>query len=48
MNYKVMDPRRGELTLTEEVLKDAMITLQTKKKRDVRMITFDALDNTPQ
>ena len=44
----IMDPRKGELVVSEEILMDAMHTLQTKKKRDVRMITFDGLGNTPQ
>lgn len=38
---KVLDPKYGELTVTEEELEEAMTTLQTKKKRDVRMIILD-------
>lgn len=45
---RIMDPRRGEITVDEHMLQDAMVTLQTKKKRDVRMITFDAPDSTLQ
>ncbi|MFP4524225.1 MAG: peptidase C39 family protein [Candidatus Woesearchaeota archaeon] len=38
---KAVDPRYGELDVKEEELEEAMATLQTKKKRDVRMIVLD-------
>ncbi len=37
----VVDPRKGLINIDENILQEAMITLQTKKKRDVRMIVFD-------
>ncbi len=38
---RIMDPERGTIIVNNEDLKEAMITLQTKKKRDVRMIVFE-------
>ena len=40
-HIKAIDPKHGELAVDEETLDEAMRTLQTKKKRDVRMIVFD-------
>ena len=37
----ILDPSKGIIIVNDETLKEAMITLQTKKKRDVRMIVFD-------
>ncbi len=38
--YVVGDPRQGLVEITKESLSDSMVTLQSKKKRDVRMIVF--------
>lgn len=38
--YFIIDPRVGKKQVTQEQIQQAMKTLQTKKKRDVRMIVF--------
>jgi len=38
---KAIDPKYGELDVKEEEVEEAMTTLQTKKKRDVRMIILN-------
>jgi len=43
-NYKnkfhVIDPKQGKLIVADNILEEAFSTLQTKKKRDHRMIVF--------
>ncbi len=37
----IVDPKKGRKVVSVSELEEAMVTLQTKKKRDVRMIVFD-------
>jgi hypothetical protein len=38
--YKIIDPKRGFMDIDLKTLENAMTTLETKKKRDQRMIIF--------
>jgi len=38
--YSVLDPKQGNTKVSEELLREAFETLETKKKRDHRMIIF--------
>lgn len=40
-NFTVLDPGKGILDITEEMLEESLETLHTKKKRDHRVIIFE-------
>jgi len=39
-NFKIIDPKQGNLTISNEIFKESFETLQTKKHRSHKMIIF--------